>query len=96
MLRKPLTKLLRRRVLAPTLLLLPLATARTSPLNSSTLTDTTAAATSPTTATTATPTPTAATTAAIEAPTPATTPTAATTSATSELGTWNSAGRAER
>ncbi|CAI7779741.1 unnamed protein product [Closterium sp. NIES-54] len=84
---KPLTKLLRRRGLAPTLLLLPLATTRTSPLNSSTPTATTAAATTPTAATIAHPTRTAATTAATEAPTPATTPTAATTSATSTAST---------
>ncbi|CAI7763294.1 unnamed protein product [Closterium sp. NIES-54] len=82
---KPLTKLLGHRGLPPTLLLLPLATARTSPLNSSTPTATTAAATTPTVATTATTTPTAATTAALEAPTPATTPTA--TSATSTAST---------
>ncbi|CAI7757747.1 unnamed protein product [Closterium sp. NIES-53] len=74
-LRKPLTKLLGRRGLAPTLLLLPLVTTRTSPLNSSTLTATTAAATTPTAATTAT-------TAAIESPTPATTPTATSTAST--------------
>ncbi|CAI7764606.1 unnamed protein product [Closterium sp. NIES-54] len=84
-LRKPLTKLLGRRGLARTLLLLPLATARTSPPNSSTPTATTAAATTPTSATTATTTPTAATTAATEAPTPATTPTV--TSATSTAST---------
>ncbi|CAI7762236.1 unnamed protein product, partial [Closterium sp. NIES-54] len=77
---KPLTKLLGQRGLAPTLLLLPLVTARTSPLNISTLT-----ATTPTAATTATPI--AATIAATEAPTPATTPTAATTSATSTTST---------
>ncbi|CAI7802900.1 unnamed protein product [Closterium sp. NIES-54] len=81
---KPLTKLLGHRGLALTLLLLPLATARTSPLNSSTSTATSAAATTPTAAT---PTPTAATTAATEAPTPTTTPTAATTSATSTAST---------
>ncbi|CAI7863763.1 unnamed protein product [Closterium sp. NIES-54] len=52
------------------LLLLPMATVRTSPLNSSTSIATTAAATTPTAATTATPTPTAATTASTEAPTP--------------------------
>ncbi|CAI7904923.1 unnamed protein product [Closterium sp. NIES-53] len=68
--------------LAPTLLLLPLATARISPLNSSTPTATTTAATTPTAATTAT------TTAATEAPTPATTPTA--TSATSTASTASS------
>ncbi|CAI7890886.1 unnamed protein product [Closterium sp. NIES-53] len=60
-----------------------LATAKTSPLNSSTPTATTAVATTPTATTTATPTPTAAATSATEALTPATTPTAATTSATS-------------
>ncbi|CAI7866306.1 unnamed protein product [Closterium sp. NIES-53] len=53
-LRKPLTKLLGRRGLAQTLLLLPLTTAKTSPLNSSTSTASTAAATTPTAATTAT------------------------------------------
>ncbi|CAI7900123.1 unnamed protein product, partial [Closterium sp. NIES-54] len=84
---KPLTKLLGHRGLARTLLLLPLATARTSPLNSSTPTATTAVATTPTAATTATPTPTAATAAATKALTPATTPTAATTSATSTAST---------
>ncbi|CAI7869243.1 unnamed protein product, partial [Closterium sp. NIES-53] len=84
---KPPTKLLGCRGLAPTLLLLPVATARTSPPNSSNPIATTAAATTPTAATTATPTPTAATTAATEAPTPATTPTAATTSATSTAST---------
>ncbi|CAI7735107.1 unnamed protein product [Closterium sp. NIES-53] len=73
------------RGLARTLLLLPLATARTSPLNSSTLTATTAAITTSTTTTTATTTPTAATTTATDAPTPATTPT--TTSATSTAST---------
>ncbi|CAI7764581.1 unnamed protein product [Closterium sp. NIES-54] len=57
---------------APTLLLLPLATTRTSPLNSST-----PIATTLTAATTATPT-----TATTKAPTPATTTTAATTSTT--------------
>ncbi|CAI7875395.1 unnamed protein product [Closterium sp. NIES-54] len=67
------------------LLLLPLATTRTSPLNSSTPTATTTAATTLTAATTATTTPTAATTAATEAPTPATTPT--TNSATSTAST---------
>ncbi|CAI7877713.1 unnamed protein product [Closterium sp. NIES-54] len=77
---KPLTKLLGRRGLAPTLLLLPVATARTSLRNSSNLT-----ATTPTAANTATPT--AATTAATKAPTSATTPTAATTSATSTTST---------
>ncbi|CAI7863858.1 unnamed protein product, partial [Closterium sp. NIES-54] len=77
---KPLTKLLGRRGLAPTLLLLSLATARTAPLNSSTPT-----ATTPTAATTATPT--AATTAATKAPTPVTTPTATTTSTTSTTST---------
>ncbi|CAI7905144.1 unnamed protein product [Closterium sp. NIES-53] len=82
---KPLTKLLGRRGLAPTLLLLPLATATTSPPNSSTPTATTAAATTPTATTTATTTPTAATTAATEAPTPATTLTV--TSATSTAST---------
>ncbi|CAI7757978.1 unnamed protein product [Closterium sp. NIES-54] len=76
---KPLTKLLGRRGLAPTLLLLPLVTARTSPLKSSTPTATTPTATTTTT-------PTAATTAATEAPTPAT-PTATTTSATSTTST---------
>ncbi|CAI7825523.1 unnamed protein product, partial [Closterium sp. NIES-53] len=76
---KPLTKLLGRRGLAPTLLL-PLATARTSSLNSSTPT-----ATLPTAATTATST--AATTAATKAPTPATTPTTSTTSTTSTTPT---------
>ncbi|CAI7879540.1 unnamed protein product [Closterium sp. NIES-54] len=76
-------KLLRRRGLPLTPRLLPLATARTSPLNSSTPTATTAAATTPTAVTTATPTPSGATTTATEAPTPATTPSAATTSATS-------------
>ncbi|CAI7759023.1 unnamed protein product [Closterium sp. NIES-53] len=60
-------------------------THRTSPLNSSTPTATTAAVTTPTAATTATTTPTAATTATTEAPTPATTPT--TTSATSTAST---------
>ncbi|CAI7805103.1 unnamed protein product [Closterium sp. NIES-54] len=60
--------------LARTLLLLPLATARTSPLSSSNPTATTAASTTPTAATTAT-------------PTPATTPIAATTSATSTAST---------
>ncbi|CAI7860344.1 unnamed protein product [Closterium sp. NIES-53] len=70
------------RGLARKLPLLPLATAITSPLNSSTPTAITAAATTPTAATT---TPTAATTAATEAPTPATTPTA--TSATSTAST---------
>ncbi|CAI7841200.1 unnamed protein product [Closterium sp. NIES-53] len=65
--------------------MLPLATARTSPLNSSTPIATTAAATTPTAATTSTTTPTATTTAATEAPTPATTPT--TTSATSTAST---------
>ncbi|CAI7873726.1 unnamed protein product [Closterium sp. NIES-54] len=65
---KPLTKLLGHRGLAPTLLVLPLATARTSPLNSSTPTATIAAASSPTAATTATTTPTAVTSAATEAP----------------------------
>ncbi|CAI7892024.1 unnamed protein product [Closterium sp. NIES-54] len=84
---EPLTKLLGRRGLALALLLLPLATARNSPLNSSTPTATTAAATTPSAATTATPTPTDATTAATEAPTPTTTPTAATTSATSTAST---------
>ncbi|CAI7740250.1 unnamed protein product [Closterium sp. NIES-54] len=68
--------------LAPILLLLPLATARTSPLNNSTSSATTAAATTPTAATTATPTPTAATTVATEAPTPATTVTPTPTAAT--------------
>ncbi|CAI7750741.1 unnamed protein product [Closterium sp. NIES-53] len=62
-----------------------MATARTSPLNSSTPTATTTAATTPTATTTATTTPTAATTAATEAPTPATTPTV--TSATSTAST---------
>ncbi|CAI7764088.1 unnamed protein product [Closterium sp. NIES-53] len=71
--------------LARTLLLLPLATARTSPPNSSTPTATTTAATTPTAATTATTTPTAATNAATEAPTPATTLTV--TSATSTAST---------
>ncbi|CAI7903015.1 unnamed protein product [Closterium sp. NIES-53] len=82
---KPLKKLLGRQGLAPTLLLLPLATTITPPLNSSTPTATTAAATTPTAATTTTPT--AATTATTEAPSPATTPTAATTSATSTAST---------
>ncbi|CAI7848488.1 unnamed protein product [Closterium sp. NIES-54] len=81
---KKQNELLGRRGLAPPLLLLllllPLATARTSPLKSST-----ASATTPTAATTATPT--AATTAATKAPTPATTPTAATTSTTSNNST---------
>ncbi|CAI7928582.1 unnamed protein product [Closterium sp. NIES-54] len=62
------------------LLLLPLATARTSTLSRSSLT-----ATTPTAATTATPT--AASTAAAKAPTPATTPTTATTSAASTTST---------
>ncbi|CAI7784796.1 unnamed protein product [Closterium sp. NIES-53] len=84
---KPLTKLLGHRGLAPTLLLLPLATARTSPPNSTTPSATTAAATTPTAATTATPTPIAATTVATEAPTPTTTPTTSTTSATSTAST---------
>ncbi|CAI7751418.1 unnamed protein product [Closterium sp. NIES-54] len=66
--------------LVPTLLLLPLATARTSPVSNFNPT-----ATTPTSATTATPT--AATTAATKAPTPATTPTAATTSSTSTTST---------
>ncbi|CAI7837215.1 unnamed protein product [Closterium sp. NIES-53] len=73
-------KLLGRRGLAPTLLLLPLATAKTSPRNSST-----PAATTPTAATTSTPN--AATIAATKAPTPATTPTTATTSTTSTAST---------
>ncbi|CAI7758771.1 unnamed protein product, partial [Closterium sp. NIES-53] len=84
---KPLTKLLGCKGLTRTLLLLPLATARASPLNCSTPTATTAVATTPAAATTATPTPLAATTAATEAPTPATTPTTATTSATSTAST---------
>ncbi|CAI7757799.1 unnamed protein product [Closterium sp. NIES-54] len=76
-LRKPLTKLLGRRGLAPTLLLLlPLATSTTSPQKSSSPT-----ATTPTSAATATPT--AATTATTKAPTPATTPTTSTVSTTS-------------
>ncbi|CAI7741226.1 unnamed protein product [Closterium sp. NIES-54] len=79
-LRKPLTKLLGRRGLTPTLLLLPLATSRTSTLSSSSPT-----ATTPTAATTATPT--AATTASTKAPTPATTPTTATTSTASTTST---------
>ncbi|CAI7900563.1 unnamed protein product, partial [Closterium sp. NIES-54] len=65
-----------------TLLLVPLATARTSPLNSSTLTATIVAVTTPTAATTTTTTPTTVTTAATEAPTPATTPTATSTTST--------------
>ncbi|CAI7846498.1 unnamed protein product [Closterium sp. NIES-54] len=73
------------RGLARMLLLLPLATARTSLLNISTPTATTATATTPITATTATTTPNASTTAAIEAPNPATIPTA--TSATSTAST---------
>ncbi|CAI7889405.1 unnamed protein product [Closterium sp. NIES-53] len=77
--------LLGHRGLAQTLLLLPLATARTSPLESSTPTATTATATTPTATTTATTPPFAATTAATEAPTPTTTPT--TTSATSTAST---------
>ncbi|CAI7754294.1 unnamed protein product [Closterium sp. NIES-54] len=76
--RKPLTKVLGRRGLAPTLLQLPLATARTSPLNSSTPTATITSATTPIATTTAAPT--AATTAATKAPTPATIPTAIPTS----------------
>ncbi|CAI7800465.1 unnamed protein product [Closterium sp. NIES-54] len=78
------------RGLAPTLLLLPLATAKTSPLNSSTPSATIAVTTTPTAATSATPTPTAATTAATEAPTPATTPTVATTSTASIASTTTS------
>ncbi|CAI7864237.1 unnamed protein product [Closterium sp. NIES-54] len=77
---KPLTKLLGQRGLAPTLLLLPLATARTSPLNNSTPT-----ATTPTAATSASPT--ASTTTATKAPTLAATPTTSTTSATSTTST---------
>ncbi|CAI7902018.1 unnamed protein product [Closterium sp. NIES-53] len=77
--------MLGRRGLTPTLLLLHLATARTSPLNSSTPTVTNASATTPTAASTAAPI--AATTTTTEAPTPATTPTAATTSATSTAST---------
>ncbi|CAI7911943.1 unnamed protein product [Closterium sp. NIES-54] len=70
---KPLTKLLGRLGLAPTLLLLlTLATPRTNTPSSS------PTATSPTAATAATPT--AASTAATRAPTPSTSPTAATTS----------------
>ncbi|CAI7832452.1 unnamed protein product [Closterium sp. NIES-53] len=69
---KPLTKLLGRRGLAPTLLLLTLATPRTDTPSAS------PTATSPT-ASTAT-TPTAASTTATRAPTPATTPTTTTTS----------------
>ncbi|CAI7871756.1 unnamed protein product [Closterium sp. NIES-53] len=76
-LRQPLTKLLGRRGLAPTLLPLPLASPRTSTLSSS------PTATTPAAATTATST--AAATAATKAPTPATTPTAATTSTASTL-----------
>ncbi|CAI7879858.1 unnamed protein product [Closterium sp. NIES-54] len=72
MLKQPLTELLGRLGLAPTLLLLPLATSRASTPRSS------PTATSPTASTAATPT--AASTAATRAPTPATTPTAATTS----------------
>ncbi|CAI7881636.1 unnamed protein product [Closterium sp. NIES-53] len=80
---KPLTKLLGRRGLARTLLLLPLATAITSPLNSSTPTATTAPATTPTAATTAAAaTPTAATTAATNAATNASTPTTTPTATT--------------
>ncbi|CAI7802457.1 unnamed protein product [Closterium sp. NIES-53] len=77
MLSKILTKLVGRRGLARTLLLLPLATARTSPLNSSTPTATTAATTTPIAATTA-----AATTAATNSSTPTTTPSATTTAST--------------
>ncbi|CAI7733385.1 unnamed protein product [Closterium sp. NIES-54] len=78
-LRQPLTKLLGRRGLAPTLLPLPLASSRTSTLSSSPI------ATTPTAATTTTPT--AASTAATKAPTPATTPTAATTPSASTTST---------
>ncbi|CAI7857919.1 unnamed protein product [Closterium sp. NIES-54] len=79
-LRKPLTKLLGRRGLAPTLLLLPLATARTYTLSSSSPTATTPIATT-------TATPNAATTASTRIPTPATTPTIATTSSASTTST---------
>ncbi|CAI7897062.1 unnamed protein product [Closterium sp. NIES-54] len=79
-LRKPLTKLLGRWGLAPTLLLLPLATARTSTLSFSSPN-----ATTPSAATTATPT--AATTTSTKVPTPTTTPTTATTSAASTTST---------
>ncbi|CAI7893196.1 unnamed protein product [Closterium sp. NIES-54] len=74
--------------LARTLLLLPLAIVRTSPLTGSTPTATTAAATTPTVATTAATTPTTTTTATTNAPTPTTTPTAtAATSTTSTAST---------
>ncbi|CAI7865831.1 unnamed protein product [Closterium sp. NIES-54] len=69
---KPLTKLLGRRGLAPTLLLLTLSIFRTNRPSAS------PTATSPTAATTATPP--ATSTAATRAPTPSTSPTAATTS----------------
>ncbi|CAI7752677.1 unnamed protein product [Closterium sp. NIES-54] len=69
---KPLTKLLGRRGLAPTLLLLTLATPRTDTPSAS------PTATRPTASTAATPT--AASTTATRAPTPANSPTAATTS----------------
>ncbi|CAI7784291.1 unnamed protein product [Closterium sp. NIES-54] len=69
---KPLTKLLGRRGLAPTLLLLTLATLRTGTPSAS------PTATRPTTSTAATPT--AASTTATRAPTPVNSPTAATTS----------------
>ncbi|CAI7899771.1 unnamed protein product, partial [Closterium sp. NIES-53] len=69
---KPLTKLLGRLGLAPTLLLLTLATSKTNMPSSS------PTATSPTAATATTPT--AASTAATRAPTPSTSPTAPTTS----------------
>ncbi|CAI7846491.1 unnamed protein product [Closterium sp. NIES-54] len=65
------------------MLLLPVTTARTSPLTGSTPTATTAATTTPTTATTATATtPTAATTAATNTSTPTTTPSATTATST--------------
>ncbi|CAI7772107.1 unnamed protein product [Closterium sp. NIES-53] len=78
-LKQPLTKLLGRLGLGPTLLLLPLATSGTSTPSSS------PSATGPTAATAATPT--TASTAATRAPTLATSPTTATTSTASTTST---------
>ncbi|CAI7785428.1 unnamed protein product [Closterium sp. NIES-53] len=86
----PLTKLLGRRVLTGTRLLLALATTKASTLRGSTSTSTTAAVTSTTSAAASTAAVAASTTptAATEAPTPATTPTStATPSASSTVST---------
>ncbi|CAI7766962.1 unnamed protein product [Closterium sp. NIES-53] len=83
----PLTKLLGRRGLTGTLLLLALATTKASMLRGSTSTSTTAAATSTTAAATSTAAATAYTTptAATEAPTPTTTPTSTATPSASSI-----------